>query len=85
MIPAWQMERVFKGEEEMLLSVWQSYSSRKIHQSFLALRGHSQPAYVQATSLLKLTSAMSMEEESDEVMQRRAEVAGADAFHYSVV
>ncbi len=72
-----QIQRVFKAEEDQLLLVWKPFAHRNLRSSYQSLRGHDQPAYAQATSLLKLTSAMSVDGESEEVQKKREEVAQA--------
>jgi hypothetical protein len=70
-----QVERAFKAEEDQLISIWQPFSSRRIRQLYVELREHNQPAYVQATALLKLTSSNGAEGDTEEVQRKRKEVA----------
>eukprot|EP00288_Rhodomonas_lens_P009226 CAMPEP_0177724748 /NCGR_PEP_ID=MMETSP0484_2-20121128/18889_1 /TAXON_ID=354590 /ORGANISM="Rhodomonas lens, Strain RHODO" /LENGTH=649 /DNA_ID=CAMNT_0019237227 /DNA_START=27 /DNA_END=1973 /DNA_ORIENTATION=+ len=70
-----QIQRAFKAEEEQLVNVWKPFSKRNVSKLYETLRGHQQTAYVQATSLLKLTSQASVDGEGEDVQKKRQEVA----------
>ena len=70
-----QIHRAFKTEEDQVLNIWKPFASRRVRDEFIALRAHTHPTYMQATSLLKLTSQMNVEGENEEVIKKRCEVA----------
>eukprot|EP00960_Hanusia_phi_P074189 768177-Hanusia_phi.AAC.9 len=70
-----QIHRAFKTEEDQVLNIWKPFASRKVRDEFIALRSHTHPTYMQATSLLKLTSQMNVEGDSEETTKKRYEVA----------
>ena len=69
-----QIQRALKAEEDQLLNEWKSFSRRNFLVQCGRLREHFQPAYILATSLLKLTSQASVDGEGDEVNKKRHEV-----------
>lgn len=75
-----QMHRSLKNAELEVEGIWKPFAHRKIRLEFQQLRSTEHEAYVQASSLLKLTSSASMETsvegDADEVIKKREEVAG---------
>jgi hypothetical protein len=73
----WQVERALKTEEERIIALWQSFGSRRICSTFEKLRSHDQPPYVQAFSLLKISTAVlaaaAADAEEEEVAKKQEE------------
>ena len=73
----WQVERALKTEEERIIALWQSFGSRRICSTYEKLRSHDQPPYVQAFSLLKISTAVlaaaAADAEEEEVAKKQEE------------
>ena len=70
-----QTHRAFKSAEQEVVDIWKPFGNRKCRQQFEWLRSQNHETYVQASSLLKLTSQMIVDEDSDEATKKREEVA----------
>jgi len=70
-----QTHRSFKAAEQEVVDIWKPFANRRCRQEFESLRSQNHEAYAQASSLLKLTSQMSVDGDSDEVTKKREEVA----------
>ena len=71
-----QMHRAFKEKEQDVVNIWKPFAHFKVRQEYQVLRSQEHEAYVQASSLLKLTSSsVAVEMDTDEICKKREEVA----------